>query len=263
MSAVLTVLIMLPGSVGMHRLLTYRSFECPKWLEHVLVYCGVLSGIGGPRRMLEVHELRDWCQRQPLCHHFFSHQSNILRDAFWVLNCRCELDHPPTIQPEPEFENDRFYWFLDRYWMAAQMPLAVVLFLIGGWSWCVWGISVRVAMTHISFWGIAYLVHNFGSSDWRVETAGVQGYNVRGLGLILLGEAWHNNHHAFPESARFGLKWTQPDPGYWFVVFLQSVGLAWNVKLPEHHPERVELVALNDRVPDGMSLNRTVVKGCL
>lgn len=247
LSAGLTVLTLCCGhSVGIHRLLIHRSFETPKWLERCLVFLGVLVGMGGPRRMIYLHESRDWCQRQPQCHPFYIHQSGVLKDAYWNLHCECRLSNPPTFQVEAEAANDRFYRLLDRCWMAAQLPLAAVLFAIGGLSWCVWGISVRIVVSLIGHWGVGYLAHNFGERDWHVEGASVQGFNVRGFGLLTMGEAWHNNHHAFPESARLGLKRTQPDPGWWFVLFLKSLGLVWNVKLPEHHPKRVELVALNE-----------------
>jgi stearoyl-CoA desaturase (delta-9 desaturase) len=57
--------------------------------------------------------------------------------------------------------------------------------------------------------------------------------NAALLGLPLWGEAWHNNHHAFPYSAAFGLAWYQLDPGFWLIKLLQLTGLAWNVKVPE------------------------------
>jgi stearoyl-CoA desaturase (delta-9 desaturase) len=58
------------------------------------------------------------------------------------------------------------------------------------------------------------------------------------LGLPSWGEAFHNNHHAFPSSAAFGLAWHEVDPGYWFILALKRVGLAWDVRRPS--PEAVE-----------------------
>ncbi|MGD9856643.1 MAG: acyl-CoA desaturase, partial [Planctomycetaceae bacterium] len=92
-SFVLTVCTLCFGhSVGLHRLLIHRSFQCPRWLEYAMVYAGVLVGMGGPRRIVFMHEIRDWSQRQPACHPFYAHQSGRLRDALWNLHCACRLD---------------------------------------------------------------------------------------------------------------------------------------------------------------------------
>ena len=88
---------------------------------------------------------------------------------------------------------------------------------------------------------MAAIAHNAGSKTWIVEGAAVQGHNIPGLGLITMGEAWHNNHHAFPESARLGLEPGQNDPGWWALSLLRRVGLVKNVRLPENLPERKEL----------------------
>ncbi|HWW95646.1 MAG TPA: acyl-CoA desaturase, partial [Vicinamibacteria bacterium] len=53
--------------------------------------------------------------------------------------------------------------------------------------------------------------------------------NLFWLALPTLGEAWHNNHHAFPTSARHGLRWWQLDPSAWLISLLQRVGLVWDV----------------------------------
>jgi fatty-acid desaturase len=60
-----------------------------------------------------------------------------------------------------------------------------------------------------------------------------------------MGESWHNNHHAFPGSARLGIEDNQPDPGWWILRYLQKIGLVWNIKLPQDLPVRPELIAIN------------------
>ena len=56
--------------------------------------------------------------------------------------------------------------------------------------------------------------------------------NIPLLGILMWGEGWHNNHHAFPNSARHGLQWWQFDMSWIVIRAMQSFGLAWNVKLP-------------------------------
>ncbi|MCA9057194.1 MAG: hypothetical protein KDA85_01790, partial [Planctomycetaceae bacterium] len=198
MSALLTAGTLCFGhSVGMHRLLIHRSFVCPRWLEYAMVYAGTLVGLGGPRRMLYMHDIRDWCQRQSACHPFYTHQSGIVKDAIWNLHCECHLEHPPEFRPEAAVTQNRFYQLLDRHWIAAQLPVAAVLFAAGGVPWLVWGISVRVTTSTIGHWLVGYIAHNMGQQEWHIRGASVQGYNIAGLGLLTMGEAWHNNHHAF------------------------------------------------------------------
>ena len=99
--------------------------------------------------------------------------------------------------------------------MAQQLPWALLFFAVGGLTWVVWGICARVAASVTGHWLVGYFAHNRGPRSWHVEGAGVQGYNVPYCGRITMGEAWHNNHHAFPSSARLGLRDDEVDPGWW------------------------------------------------
>ncbi len=241
-SCLLTIVTLCLGhSIGFHRLLIHRSFECPRWLEYSLVYLGVLVGMGGPRRIVFMHDIRDWSQRHPKCHRFFIHQTPIWLDWFWQMHCELKLRHPPEFRPDAPIIGPVWYRLLDRTWMLQQVPLALLLYCLGGWPWVVWGICVRVTVSLTGHWLVGYIAHNTGPQTWIVEGASVQGHNVRGLGLITMGEAWHNNHHAYPESARLGLGPGQSDPGWWVLSLLQRVGLVKNVRLPENIPERKEL----------------------
>lgn len=228
-------------SVGLHRLLVHRSFKCPLWLEYCMVYTGVLVGMGGPRTILYMHDIRDWSQRHPNCHAFYIHKSPIWKDWWWNLHCELKLEHPPVFKPEARVADSVVYQCMERYWMLTQLPLAIVLFLIGGLPWIVWGIGVRIALSLTGHWLVGYVAHNWGRQPWIVDGAAVQGYNVHGLGLITMGEAWHNNHHAFPESAKMGLEPFQFDAGWLLLSVLKRIGLAWDVNVPADLPEREAL----------------------
>ncbi len=241
-AAFLTVITLCLGqSVGLHRLLIHRSFECPWPLELALVYLGSLVGLGGPRRVIYLHEIRDWSQRHPRCHPLFIHASHPLRDFWWQLNCEVKLDHPPVLILKPGLDDHAIYRAMDRFWPLLQLPVATILLAIGGVPWVIWGICVRITVSMIGHWLVGYLAHNVGQRDWHLEGHAVQGYNVPGFGLLTMGEAWHNNHHAFPKSARFGLNRGQLDPGWWALCLLAKWGLAKNFSLPENLPERAEL----------------------
>jgi fatty-acid desaturase len=242
--ATTAVTVCLGHSLGMHRRLIHRAYECPIWIERLFVYLGTLVGMAGPYGMIRQHDIRDWAQRKPLCHAYLAHRSTILRDGFWQLHCELKLAHPPRLIIERRVADDRFYQFLERTWMAQQLPWAALFLALGGLPWLVWGIAVRVAASVTGHWLVGYFAHNRGPRSWHVQGAGVQGYNVPYCGLITMGEAWHNNHHAFPASARLGLDRGETDPGWWVLMALSRLGLVWGVKTPDMLPPRGNLVPL-------------------
>ncbi len=245
LSCAFTVLTLCLGhTVGLHRLLIHRSFKCPRWLEYLLVHLGTVVGMGGPFQMLYLHDIRDWAQRHAKCHPFFTDQRPMWRDALWQVHCEIRLNHPPQFEIECEVAEDRVYRLMQRTWMLQQLPYALVFYLLGGIGWVVWGISVRIVVSLIGHWLIGYFAHNHGERDWHLEGHAVQGYNLPHLGLITMGECWHNNHHAFPESARLGLAQTQHDPGWWALSALNRLGLVHDLRQPADMPERPELVPL-------------------
>ena len=182
-SAALTSLTLCLGhSVGMHRLLIHRSFECPQWLEYVFVTLGTLIGMAGPRKIIYMHDIRDWSQRHEECHEFLRHGRRWWIDWFWNLHCELRLDNPPEFRIEERVAASRYYRLLDRYWMMPQAILAALLWAIGGWAFVVWGICLRVALSLTGHWWVGYLAHNGDKRDWHIHGASVQGYNVVGLG---------------------------------------------------------------------------------
>ena len=240
------VTICLGHSLGMHRRLIHRAFDCPPWLERLLVYLGTLVGMAGPFGMMRQHDIRDWAQRKACCHPYLAlaHRSSLCRDGFWQLHCELKLAHPPEFVIERRVATDYFYRFIERTWMAQQLPWAMLLFWIGGMPWLTWGIAVRVAASVTGHWLVGYFAHNRGPRSWHIEGAGVQGHNVPYCGLVTMGEAWHNNHHAFPASARLGLRPGEIDPGWWVLVALSRAGLVWNIKTPDLLPRRPNLIPL-------------------
>jgi fatty-acid desaturase len=239
---VFTYLSLLLGhSVGMHRKLIHQTYECPKLLERLLVYVGVIVGMAGPFGLIRVHDIRDWAQREPDCHAFFSHREAFWKDALWQLNCRFDFEKPPALDIEPAIAGDGFYKFLERTWILQQVPIALALFWLGGWPWVVWGVFGRVFVSVAGHWTVTYLTHNPGPGEWVVPAAGVQASNLRGAGFITMGECWHNNHHAFPESARIGLAAGEPDPGWAVLRLLEATGWVWNVGLPRARSQQEDL----------------------
>lgn len=245
---VCTGIVLLFGhSLGSHRKLIHNSFESPKWLEYVLVYLGVQVGLAGPLGLLRQHELRDYAQRLKDCHPYLRHGGGFLKDAWWQLHCDLGLANPPTVAIEPSIANDRFYVFLERTWMAQQLPIALLFYLWGGWAFVVWGVCARVTAGVFGHWLIGYFAHNHGHTHFHVQGAAVQGKNIRLTSLLTMGECWHNNHHAYPGSAKLGLHAGEWDPGWWMLKTLERVGLVRNMRLPEDLPHRPELIRIEGK----------------
>lgn len=246
---VLTVTTLCLGhTLGMHRRLIHESYDCPRWLEYIFVYLGVLVGIAGPFRIIYLHDIRDWSQRHPTCHAFFIHTATWWKDFCQQLHCDIRLTHPPRFLIEDRVRNDRFYAFLEKTWMLQQLPLALALYFAGGIGWVVWGIGVRLFISLTGHWLVGYLAHNQGGKTWHIEGAAVQGYNVPGFALLTMGESWHNNHHAFPESSRLGIKRGEWDLGWIVLKLFERAGLVRNLATPETLPPREERIEMSPAV---------------
>ncbi len=237
------VVLLLGHSLGSHRKLIHNSYQCPKWLEYTLVYFGVQVGLAGPLGLLKQHELRDYAQRLPDCHDYLRHGRSFWIDAWWQLNCELRLANPPRLDLEQRIANNLFYQLLERTWMAQQIPPALLFYALGGWGFVFWGVCARITAGVFGHWLVGYFAHNHGGMRYEVRGAAVQGRNIRFTSLITMGECWHNNHHAFPGSARLGLFAGEWDPGWWTLVVLNKVGLVWDITLPVNIPARVELQA--------------------
>ncbi|MDO3385606.1 acyl-CoA desaturase [Gilvimarinus sp. SDUM040013] len=238
-----TYLTLLIGhSVGLHRMMIHRAFDGSKTVERLLIYIGVIVGMAGPFGVVRIHDQRDWAQRQPRCHQFFSHKAGFIKDLWWQLTCHFEFDAPPRFKIESKFADDQFLQGLESTWRLHQLVLAIVLFLVGGWALVVWGVFARVAISIVGHWTITYFCHNPGAGRWAVKGASVQASNLPGLGVLTYGECWHNNHHAFPESARIGLEPGQTDPAWWLICVLNRLGWVFNVKQPRDQSQREDLV---------------------
>ena len=233
--------ICLGHSLGMHRLLIHRSFSCPKWLEYFLVHVGTVAGIAGPLTMMRTHDVRDWAQRQIQCHAFYSQLAPWHLDLGRQLFCRIELNCPPSYSIEANVADDPVYLWMERTWMWQQLPWIALLFGLGGFDWVLWGVCLRVGTIVTGHWLIGYFAHNFGLKSWEVRGAAVQGQNIPWCSVLTMGECWHNNHHAFPGSAKLGLESGQWDPGWMVLQALHKIGWVTGLITPEDLSARSDL----------------------
>ena len=243
-------------SLGMHRLYIHRAWQAPRWFANTLLYLGTMVGLGGPRTLLTAHDMRDWAQRQSSCHDYFAHRRHMIIDFFWQIFCRIDLHHPPTLELEADYERWQFANWLDRTALLQHMLVGSLLLLCGGLPWLLWGLCMRVSGGVTGHWLIGYFAHTPPGRGRKqrkadrllVTSACTQGYNVPFVSLMCFGENWHNNHHAWPGSAKLGVHPGEWDPGWWVLLGLERLGLARHLVTPEqlgHRPELVELKKWN------------------
>ena len=100
---------------------------------------------------------------------------------------------------------------------------------LGVWTGLIWGGLVRIFLVHHVTWSVNSACHLWGLRPYESEDESRD--NVV-FGVLAMGEGWHATHHAFPTSARHGLRWWQIDASYYLIRLLAWLRLAWNVRLP-------------------------------
>jgi len=215
--------------VGYHRLLTHRSFKCPRAVEYPLAFLGALTMEGGPIDWVANH-------RQ---HHQYADEAgdpHSAREGFFWSHLLWMMWTPETQAWDrltqryvPDLRRVPFYRFLGRTYVEWSALLAVALYLVGGWPFVVWGMCVRLVVTYHSTWFVNSASHTFGYKNFDIADLST---NCWWVALLTYGEGWHNNHHAFPASARHGLRPWEVDLSYGFIRLLKSLGLAWDVRTP-------------------------------
>jgi fatty-acid desaturase len=214
--------------LGWHRLLTHRSFKAPKWLEYFLTILGSMS-------MQDSHD--KWVATHRIHHKFVDtdEDPHSARSGFWwpqigwVVYGRAQDHDTATLDRYiPDLRKDPVHRLIARLYLLPIAASAVILFLIGGWSMVVWGVAARVVLGWHTTWFVNSLSHLYGQ---RPHSTGDLSTNNWFVAILTFGEGWHNNHHAFPTSARHGLAWYQFDMNWITIRILERIGWAKNVKV--------------------------------
>jgi stearoyl-CoA desaturase (delta-9 desaturase) len=152
--------------------------------------------------------------------------------------------------------NDRTLRLLDRYYIVwVLLGLAIPAGLgglisqtwYGAWTGFIWGGLVRMFLDqHALWWGIVTICHRFGYRSFQSNDKSTNHWLIA---ILFLGDGWHNNHHAFPASAKVGLAWWEFDPTWSVIQLLRWCKLVWDVKLPS--PEIIEHKRLGEHVQQG------------
>jgi stearoyl-CoA desaturase (delta-9 desaturase) len=218
-----------PGiGVGYHRLLTHRGFQTPKWVEYIFVTMGALALESGPIQWVATHRIHHANTDVPGDPHtpreglWWSHLG-------WILRGKAQRHDEVTLQRYvPDLLKDKYYVWLSKYFYIPQVILGLLLLAGGGIPWLVWGLFLRTVIGLHVTWFVNSVTHVWGYRHFETRDDSTNNWLI---GLLAFGEGWHNNHHAFPTSARHGLAWYEVDMNWWVIRGLKAIGLAHKVKL--------------------------------
>ena len=229
------VLHWLTASVGIclayHRLLTHRSFQVPKWLEYVLVTIGALALEGGPIFWVSGHRLHHAHTEDDYKDPYSSSRGFWWSHMLWLIYPQKEFFNREAYQRyAPDVARDPYYQWLERNFAFIQIALGFVLLAIGGWSFVFYGMFLRTVLVWHGTWFINSATHLFGYRNF--DDSDDNSRNLWWAAILAYGEGWHNNHHAYPNVAKAGLRWWEVDPTWWVINTLKALGLAKKVVMP-------------------------------
>jgi len=208
-------------TVGYHRMLTHRSFQPHPVVKFIFLVLGSMA-VEGPA--LEwaathikhhAHSDREGDPHSPVEGFWHAHMGWMFNRSFADPNVYCR-----------NLVRDPIVVFVSRtfiFWVTLSLAIP---FAIGGWTGLLWGGLVRIFFTHHITWSVNSVCHTFGKREFETRD---QSRNEWIVGLLGLGEGWHNNHHAFPRSAFHGLHWWQFDLSGYVIWTLERVGLVRDV----------------------------------
>jgi stearoyl-CoA desaturase (Delta-9 desaturase) len=215
------VLAGLGVTVGYHRMLTHRSFRPHPVVKFIFLVLGSMA-VEGPA--LEwaathikhhAHSDREGDPHSPVEGFWHAHMGWMFNRSFADPNVYCR-----------NLVKDPIVVFVSRTFILWVILSLAIPFAIGGWTGLLWGGLVRIFFTHHITWSVNSVCHTFGKREFETRD---QSRNEWIVGLLGLGEGWHNNHHAFPRSAFHGLHWWQFDLSGYVIWTLERIGLVRDV----------------------------------
>ncbi|WP_428387313.1 acyl-CoA desaturase [Mucisphaera sp.] len=239
--AILILLWYLTGGLGIvlcyHRLLTHRSFACPKWVEYTLTFLACAAWQGRPSQWVGTHRIHHKHSDEEGDPHTPQHGFT-WSHMFWTL-----FKEPEGMKADDfakDLQRDAGQRWFDRYFVVPQIVIAAILiglgYALGGWplaiSWFVWGVALRTVWVWHITWFVNSATHTWGYRNFKTTEHST---NLWWVAILSFGEGWHNNHHAHPRSAQHGMRWFEIDPTNWVIKAMEVTGLAWNVKRTSVH----------------------------
>jgi stearoyl-CoA desaturase (delta-9 desaturase) len=244
-------------TVGYHRLFTHRTFKAAPAVAAALAIFGSMAGQGGVVSWVALHRRHHECSDREGDPHSpnlagggFKGRLRGLAHSHFLWMRRHE--YPNIVHYAPDLIKNRSLVRIARHYYSWVVLGLLIPALIGGlvslsWTGAVsglfWGGLVRIFVLEHIVWAINSFLHMFGTRPYESRE---NSRNGAIFALVTLGESWHNNHHAFPDSPSFGLNWYRLDPGYWLIRLLAACGLAWDLKVPTGDRMKAKRLTKND-----------------
>jgi stearoyl-CoA desaturase (delta-9 desaturase) len=227
-------------TIGFHRYFSHKSFETSRPMVFVLGALGSMAWQGpllwwvAVHRSHHHHSDEDGDPHSPHAGEKGPIRRFLHAHTGWLLL----PDVKPLESYVPDLKADPVCRFVDRTFFLWAILGLVIPAVAGGlltMSWLgaltglLWGGLVRIFLEHHATWSVNSVCHVWGAQPYESHD---HSRNNPIFGMLALGEGWHNNHHAFPTSARHGLKWWQFDSSWLVIRSLSALGLIWRVRVP-------------------------------
>lgn len=224
-------------TLGYHRLLTHKGLKVPKWVMYFFVSGGYLSLMGAPISWVATHRLHH--QKSDLPGDPHSPRDGFKHALYeWMMNMEEKQDAAEVARQTPDLMTDPVLCALGTSHTARQAYLCLAANIV--WRLAILAFFGPVAFTanflagFIVFWSPQF-VNTFchlKEHGYRNFVSRDDSRNVWWVAALACGEGWHNNHHAFPKSARHGMMWWEFDITWCTIWLLEKVGLAKDVVRP-------------------------------
>lgn len=225
-------------TIGYHRLLAHRAFRTSRTLWALLAIAGAMAVQGPAMRWVADHRRHHgWTDRDGDPHSPYRRSQRRSLLGLWQAHVGWFFDEEKTAVRRfaADLRRDPVIATIDRLyplWLVATLAIPVALGAAAGgadgaYAGLVWGGLTRVFVVQHLTWSINSVAHAFGS---RRFATGDASRNVWLLGLLTLGEGWHNNHHAFPRAAIQGLRRHEVDLSGALLRVLERLGLVWDLR---------------------------------
>jgi len=232
-------------TIGFHRYFTHKSFEGRTPVKVVLAILGCMTMQGPLTQWVTDHRKhhalsdRDGDPHSPHVGHgdgiLAAIRGFVHAHVGWLFTLK-GMERGRDYGKD--LYEDQLVRTIDRLYMVwvvltFGLPFAIGYAVGGTWQWglegLVWGGLLRVFLYQHATFSVNSICHMFGRRHYRSRDEARNNWLVA---LLVFGEGWHNNHHAFPASARHGLHRFQIDASWWVIKGLEKLGLVWDVKHP-------------------------------
>ena len=198
-------------NIGLHRLLSHRSFKTSAWKEKILGVIAVLTTVGSPLAWVAVHRQHHRSTETPLDPHS-PYQLGNFRAWFGLWK-----HQPLDLKLVRDLRRDSFQKFLHRRYLYIILVYCVILAVIDPWL-VIYAYAIPACMC---FWAAGMINVWSHVSGYRNHATDDLSKNNIMLSVITLGEGWHNTHHAHPARYKQGEKWWELDPPSWVIRLIK------------------------------------------